>query len=152
MHAAPSVNYPVGRSAFAGAAGAVLLLAGFAACAAWSVQAPWSWRQAAGWAAVFASALIVGWGWWRCATGVLRWDGLDWTWEEGGSVDAGRPVIALDLQSRLLLHWLPESGAKRWLWLERKSDASHWDALRRAIYSTASTHVPAAGKPPAAEQ
>jgi hypothetical protein len=58
----------------------------------------------------------------------------------------------LDLQSRMLLRWRGEGGPARWLWLERASDASHWDALRRAVYSRASTHVPAAGKPPAAEQ
>lgn len=152
MHAAPSVTYPVGRSAFAGRACVALLAIALAACAAWSVQAPWGWRQALGFAAVLACGAVALHGWWRSATGVLLWDGIAWHWEEGAVVTAGRPVIALDLQSRLLLHWQPEAGSKRWLWLERASDASHWDALRRAVYSRASTPVPAAGKPPAAEQ
>ena len=152
MHAAPSVTYPVGRSAFAGRTLALLLAIALATCVAWSVQAPWGWRQVLAVAAVLGCGAIAFLGWWRSATGVLRWDGVDWHWEEGAAAAIGRPVIALDLQSRLLLHWQPEGGANRWLWLERKSDASHWDALRRAIYSSASTPVPAAGKPPAAEQ
>jgi hypothetical protein len=36
----------------------------------------------------------------RSPTGVLRWDGGDWSWEEGGRTAAGQPEIALDLQSR----------------------------------------------------
>ena len=152
MHAAPSVTYPVGRSAFAGRALAALLAIALAACVLWSMQAPWGWRQLAAFAAVLTSGAVGLHGWWRSAAGVLRWDGVDWHWEEGAAVTVGRPVMALDLQSLLLLHWQPEDGTRRWLWLERKSDASHWDALRRAIYSSASTPVPAAGKPPAAEQ
>jgi toxin CptA len=153
MHSAPSVNYPVGRSAFAGRAGAVLVLAGLAACGAWSWQADPGWRQFAGFAAVLACGAFAVHAWWRSPLGVLRWDGLAWTWEEGGGqAGAGQPELALDLQGRLLLHWRPHQGRSRWLWLERASDASHWDALRRAVYSRASTQVPAAGKPPAAEQ
>lgn len=152
MHAAPSVNYPVGRSAFAGFACAVLVAGSIAGCAAWTVQAPWSWRQALGWIAAAVGAALASHGWRHSAAGLLCWDGLAWSWQEGGTSSAGRPVIALDLQTRLLLHWLPEAGRDRWLWLERASDASHWDALRRAVYSRASTPVPATGKPPAAEQ
>lgn len=152
MHAPPSVSYPVGRSAFAGRACGALVAAALAACIAWSLHAPLGWRQLAGFAAVFACAALALRGWWRSPTGVLRWDGLEWTWEEGGGVEAGRPAVALDLQSRLLLHWRAHDGRARWLWPERASDQSHWDALRRAIYSSASTHVPAGGKPPAAEQ
>ena len=66
------------------------------------------------------------------------------------------------LQSVLLLRWRSDTGRIRWFWLERKSDVSHWDALRRAVYSRASAPIPAfpargkepppAGPPPAAEQ
>ena len=152
MHGPPSVTYPVGRSAFAGRAGAVLVLAGLAACAAWAWQAPAGWRQIVALAAVLACGAVAAAAWWRSPAGVLQWDGSGWNWEEGGRVVAGRPGLALDLQGRLLLHWRPCAGRSRWLWLERASDASHWDALRRAVYSRASTQVPAAGKPPAAEQ
>ena len=152
MHAAPSVTYPVGRSAFALRLAAFLVACGLAACVAWSVQSSWGWRQAAGWGAVLACGALAWQGWRRSPTGVLRWDGLQWSLEEGARVDPGQAGLALDLQQRLLLRWRPQHGPARWLWLERASDASHWEALRRAVYSRASTQVPAAGKPPAAEQ
>jgi len=152
MHGAPSVTYPVGRSLFAGRLAAALVLVALAACLAWSLQATAGWRQLAALAAVLACGALALRGWLRSPTGVLRWDGQGWSWEEGGEVDPGQPEIALDLQARLLLRWRADQGPVRWLWLERTSDASHWEALRRAVYSRASTHVPAAGKPPAAEQ
>jgi toxin CptA len=152
MHGAPSVSYPVGRSAFAGRLLACLLLAGLAATLAWCIVAPVGWRQAAGFATLLACGVFSVLAWSRSPAGVLHWEGAGWTWEEGGRVAAGRPELALDLQRRLLLRWQPDAGRARWLWVERASDASHWDALRRAVYSRASTHVPAASQPPAAEQ
>lgn len=152
MHAPPSVSYPVGRSAFAAGVAAFLAVAGLAAALAWSLQAPFGWRQLAAFATVLACAGVSWRAWRRSPAGLLHWDGVAWSWEEGGSLAAGRPDIALDLQGRLLLRWLPEGGRARWFWVERASDASHWEALRRAVYSRASTPVPAAGKPPAAEQ
>jgi toxin CptA len=152
MHAPPSVSYPVGRSAFAGRLLAFVGLAALAATIAWSLQAPPGWRQLAGFAAVLTCGSLAWHGWRRSPAGILHWDGLGWSWEEGGAIAPGRPEPAVELQARLLLRWRGEDGRTRWLWLERASDTSHWDALRRAVYSRASTPVPAAGKPPAAEQ
>ena len=163
MHAAPSVTYPVGRSAFAGLLLACVAAAGLAAVLAFTLQSDgFGWRQAAAWAAWAAAVLPAATAWLRSAHGALRWDGLAWQWDEGGRAMPGQPEIALDLQSRLLLRWGGEGSATRWLWLERTSAPSHWDALRRAVYSRASAPIPAfppggnqrptAGKPPAAEQ
>jgi toxin CptA len=152
MHAPPSVTYPVGRSAFAACAAAVLVLAGLAAAVLFSFHSAPGWRQFASYAAVASCAALCWRAWLRSPVGLLRWDGSGWSWDEGGTSVAGQPGIALDFQSRLLLRWRGERGT-RWLWLERASDVSHWDALRRAVYSRASTPVPAAGQqPPAAEQ
>jgi hypothetical protein len=152
MHAAPSVSYPVGRGAFAGWLLAALGLLGLAAASAWSLQSDaFGWRQALAFAAVIACGCFAAAGWLRSPQGVLRWDGLGWQWEEGGVVTSGRPEIALDLQSRVLLRWTPEDLRARWLWLERQRDATKWDAMRRAVYSRAATPVPP-GQPPAAEQ
>ena len=151
MHAPPSVTYPVGRSAFAARVSAVLVLAGLAAAVTFSFPSEPGWRPLAAFAAVAACALACRQAWLHSPVGTLGWDGTDWSWNEGGASAIGRPDIALDLQSHLLLRWRGEGGT-RWLWLERASDVSHWDALRRAVYSRASTQVPAAGKPPAAEQ
>jgi hypothetical protein len=163
MHAAPSVSYPVGRSAFAGWAFAVAGLAGLLAAAAWAWQSPvFGWRHALAFLAVVVCGSFALRSWLASAVGVLRWDGVDWQWEEGSQIAAGRPEIAFDLQARALLRWTPDHGGARWLWIERKSDVSHWDALRRAVYSRASAPIPTfpqtgkesppAGKPPAAEQ
>jgi len=152
MHSAPSVSYPVGRSPFAGWASAGLALLGLLVAGGWTLQSGFGWRQLAAFATVLACGALAWHGWLRSPCGVLRWDGLAWSWEEGGAVAPGRPELALDLQSRLLLQWRPEGGGARWLWIEREAAPSDWEALRRAVYSRASTHVPAAGKPPAAEQ
>jgi hypothetical protein len=152
MHAAPSVSYPVGRSAFAARLYAANAAAGLLACAAWALSSPFGWRQAAALGAVLAAAALALHGWRSSPTGTLHWDGAGWRWEEGGAAVPGRPEIALDLQATLLLRWQPDDGPVRWLWPERASDASRWDALRRAVYSRASTHGAAAGQPPAAER
>jgi len=153
MHAAPSVSYPVGRSAFAGRLLALLCVLALAAAAAWTVEAAvFGWRQALAWAAALFCGGLALRGWWRSPAGVLHWDGLAWQWQDARGAAAGSVEPALDLQSRLLLRWRGDPGGVRWLWIERESDVSHWDALRRAVYSRASTPVPPAGTPPAAEQ
>jgi toxin CptA len=152
MHAAPSVTYPVGRSAFAARFHGAIALLGLLAVAAWGFQSSGGWRPAAGLGAVLAAAAYAVWSWWRTPAGTLRWDGADWRWQEQGADSAGIPVLSLDLQSRMLLRFRPHEGPVRWLWVERASDPSHWDALRRAVYSRASMPGAATGKPPAAEQ
>ena len=163
MHAAPSVTYPVGRSAFAAWLCALAALAGLAVAIAWSVQSgAFGWRQVLAFAAVFACGGLALTAWRRSPTGVLRWDGAGWSWEEGTLVAGGHPEIALDLQNRLLLRWQPETGRVRWLWLESARDPAQWEALRRAVYSRASApdptfpptgkETPPAGEPPTAEQ
>jgi len=164
MHAAPSVSYPVGRSAFAARAAALAALAGAAAAGLFVLQSDaFGWRQALVLGAVGAASAFAWAAWLRSPTGVLRWDGADWRWEAPGSAGAGRPQLALDLQARLLLRWQPDGGRACWLWLERESDSAHWEALRRAVYSRARAPVPtspprgregppAGGPPPAAEQ
>jgi len=163
MHAAPSVTYPVGRSLFAGGLYGLAAAAGVAVAVVWSAQADApGWRQALALASVLACGGFALRAWWRSPSGVLRWDGSGWSWEEGGCVAPGHPETALDLQNRLLLRWRPGSGRVRWLWLERARAPAHWDALRRAVYSRASAPVPSmptrakdtppAGEPPTAEQ
>jgi toxin CptA len=154
MHAAPSVSYPVGHSRFAAMLHAGLGVLGVAAAAAFAFHsAAFGWRQAAALAVAAACAAMAAWSWHRSAQGVLCWDGLAWQWEEGAAVDGGRPEIALDLQSQLLLRWHAESGAHRWFWLQKESGPDDWAALRRAVYSRATPPAPAAAPlPPAAEQ
>lgn len=143
MHNAPSVNYPVGRSRFAGALAAVAWLLGGLALAGWALQAAGpGWRHALGLAAWLAGGLLAGLAWWRSPAGELAWDGGQWSWA-GGAV-AAPPRVVLDLQHRLLL----QLANAQWLWLERDRDPPNWDALRRAVYSRASTATPQGAQPP----
>jgi len=163
MHAAPSVIYPVGRSAFAARIYALVAFAALAVALLWCRQSPEiGWRHALALAAVLVAGALAARGWLASPVGVLHWDGDGWQWEEGASVAAGRAEIALDLQSRMLVRFHAEGGAVRWLWAEREAKLADWEALRRAVYSRASAPIPAfphpgkelppAGKPPAAEQ
>lgn len=153
MHAAPSVSYPVGRSPFAGGLLAGIAALGLAAAAAWTVESSaFGWRQGLGWLLALACGALALRAWQRSPSGLLHWDGAGWQWQDAGGAAPGSVACALDLQRRLLLRWRGEAGGARWLWVERESDASHWEALRRAVYSRASTPVPPAGQPPAAEQ
>lgn len=154
MHAAPSVNYPVGRSRFAGALLAGAWLLGTLALLAWTLQA-----QSPGWRQLAASLLLAGCGvaalagWWRSPAGILAWDGAGWRWTATGRPDeAGQPELALDLQSHLLLRWTPAAGQRRWLWAMRDAAPSHWNALRRAIYSRSNTAAAQGPEPPVAER
>src|SRR5690606_33905339 len=142
---------------------AALAALGLACAGAWALQAgAFGWRQALALVAVAACAGFAFRRWLRSPRGALHWDGAAWWWEQGALAEAGRPEPALDLQSVLLLRWRADEGGLRWLWLERKSDVSHWDAPRRAVYSHASAPITAApaqgtqrspaGPPPAAEQ
>ena len=158
MHSAPSVIYPVGRSRFAGAMlGAIWLLAS-AAILAWTSFTPVpGWRQLLAACLLAACGLAALGGWLRSPAGTLAWDGGGWRWadralERGAADDgqAGRPELALDLQARMLLRWVPTQGRTLWLWTERDAAPSHWDALRRAVYSRANTTAASHGGPPVA--
>ncbi|MDB5857730.1 MAG: hypothetical protein JWQ76_1419 [Ramlibacter sp.] len=158
MHAAPSVSYPVGRSRFAAVLLAVAWLLGAAAILAWTLTTPFpGWRQALAAALLAGCGLAALAGWLRSPAGTLAWDGGAWRWGEGvaaSDLESGQPELALDLQARMLLRWVPAQGSPRWrtrwLWVERDAAVSHWEALRRAVYSRANTTGASHGGPPVA--
>lgn len=146
MHNAPSVSYPVGRCRFAAALVSLAWLAGGAGLGMWIAQAQVSaWQLASACAVWLASGALAVLAWLRSPEGVLAWDGREWTWE-GGRL-GGPPAAVLDLQEWLFLR---VQGLPRWLWLERGRAPLRWDALRRAVYSPASTAAPQGAKPPVA--
>jgi len=149
MHGAPSVSYPVGRSRFALGALAAVWLCGLAMALLWTLQADApGWRQALAFGAVGVGGLAAGRAWLRSPSGQLAWDGGGWCWEQ----EVGHPEITLDLQSRMLLRWRSDAGAVRWLMPQRNAAPAHWDALRRAVYSPASTDAPHGATPPVARR
>src|SRR5688572_29692668 len=127
MHSAPSVSYPVGRSRFAGALlGAAWLLAA-AVILVWTLSTALpGWRQALGGAVLAACGLAALAGWLRSPAGTLAWDGGAWRWENSTDSEGGRPELALDLQARMLLRWLPAGERARWrtrwIWVERSEE------------------------------
>ena len=150
MHGAPSVSYPVGRSALAGALLLAVWALGLLACLAFAWQGASPLRIAAATGACLACGAWAGAWWWRQPAGLLAWDSAAWSWSEGDpEVRTGDLVLLLDLQSLLLLRWRAP-GRTRWLWAERSRLPARWDALRRAVYSRASPEAPSRVEPPSA--
>jgi toxin CptA len=136
MHSAPSVNHPVGRSLLVGALILSLQAAVFGSTLGfWSTGAQ-GWRLAAVAVLAVASILASTFAWLRTPGGVLCWDGATWSWARDTSMQIGRLSPVLDLQSLMLVQWKGEVS-RQWLWLEKGSDATHWHAVRRAVYSRA---------------
>jgi len=147
MHGAPSVSYPVGRCRFAALALAAIWLLGGAALAGWHLYAATSaWRQVLGLSVWLAAGGWAALAWWRSPRGELSWDGAHWRFAQES---AAPPRAALDLQQLMLLE-LGSGPGRRWLWVERSSAPSYWDALRRAVYSRAKTAAPQGAQPPLA--
>lgn len=78
----------------------------------------------------------------KTVSGVLRWDGQQWSWEAGTSLLVGRAIRRLDWQGALLLEFCPVDGRTLWLWPERRMDPLRWGDLRRALQAslTADAH------------
>lgn len=153
MHSAPSVTYPVGRSRFEGVLLAVLWGLGLLAGGIF-----W-WDSHQGWRAVLLTMLSLIGGavavltWLRSASGLLRWDGAEWTLlastdelEDARSPKAlalEQVSVVLDFQRWLLVDVPRASGrgmrsaGPRLIWLERRLAPADWDDLRRAVYSRA---------------
>ena len=136
MHSAPAVSYPVGRSRFQGLLVLALGLGASVMGAYWLRQVDAvGWRQ---W--LFAGVLLGVCGaaalaWRRSAQGILRWDGQAWHWTRTEASTPGLLTVHLDGQFVLLLSLRHDSGKRLWLWPERRLDATHWNALRRAVFS-----------------
>lgn len=137
MHSAPALSYPVERSRFQGWLLGLTGLGGVLTGLLWQAAAdPIGWRQG-----LFAMALPVTfmaavWSWRHSPHGNLCWDRQTWSWLSGGADPvSGSLAVHLDFQFFLLLSLRSDRGTRIWLWLQRNSDASAWNALRRAVFS-----------------
>jgi hypothetical protein len=150
MRSAPSVRYPVGRSAFYGFLLAVLCLVGMLAvvlAAVWDGPMSGSGLGVA-WLLWSAGA---SWAWVRQPQGKLTWDASAvpsvgepsrgaWSWsslayQEG--VELSRVERVYDFQVAVLVRLYNPDGAQSWVWVERHTDPGHWDDLRRALWAHA---------------
>lgn len=151
MQGAPSVSYPVGRSALAGGICLLAWTAGAVACVWWLAAGVTGWRAALAVVTVAVTGAWAVWSWWHQPVGELAWDGAAWDLRaarraqgEGGAVH-----VVLDLQRLLLVRWQgPAAGC--WLWLERRRAPARWDALRRGVYSRAERDALSGAEPPSA--
>ncbi|MDH6590874.1 toxin CptA [Variovorax sp. TBS-050B] len=148
MHSAPSVNYPVGRSR-----GATRIL-----IAAWALGACCAgiscylfdgaaWRQVLLVLSVLFSGAAAALALRSDGAAELRFDGLCWSLagsDPGRSVHAARAVVALDLQSLLLLRLVEPGRAARWVWAEQRAMPERWRDLRRAAYARIPSTSPVA--------
>lgn len=150
MHYAPSVHYPVGRSAFWGALLGAFWLLGALLVGTWCyTSGSFEGRHMLGVAAVLVAGIPAGVAWWMSPTGTLVWDGQHWLWvhhQKAQDVQiTGVLGVALDLQQHMLLRLQADRGAAVWLCAERSAFPARWLDLRRAVYSRASTDAPTAG-------
>lgn len=136
MQQAPSVEYPLGdaRPLRRFALHAWLLIA--LTDLSWLTMADLhGWRVWLGLAlTLLAGALAFRFRPCACA-GNLSWDGNNWSRRDGIHEIGGRATVHLDLQSALLVFWMPASGLGTWCWLESAADPSRWLAVRRALYT-----------------
>jgi hypothetical protein len=151
MRNAPSVTYPVGRSAFC-----ARLLFGVAAMGLLGVLMSviyGTWRTtlttSVAWCVWGTVAL---WAWRRMPRGQLVWhsdrvqpegpQGVQgvWSWaseayQEGVALKQVERVY--DLQLAMLLRLRNPDGARTWVWVERVAEPARWLELRRALLAHA---------------
>jgi len=155
MRSAPSVTYPVGRSAFLGA---LLLGAGVAGLVALVLGLTYRSQAQAGW--LMAMGVWVLWvvmavlAWRRQPGGCLSWKAAQgraggvpseaspgqWVWSSAAyleGVTLKRVERVYDLQAWMLLRLHNPDGARTWAWAERSQDTRRWCDLRRALMAHA---------------
>lgn len=136
MHSAPAVSYPVGRSRLYGGLLVLTSLTSLLAGLLWRYQAhPPAWQQGFFALILFVTGLAAFQDWRRSACGSLKWDGQGWSLLLPGATFDGSLSARLDLQRSLLLCLRSAGGRRHWMWLECRSDAPIWSALRRAVFA-----------------
>ncbi len=143
----PAVQFALRRSQVLGSALGLLLLVQLLLIVAWShhagvLVAPL--KLAVGMAVWLFAAMGV-WRWWRgSATGLLHWDGAQWSLQpsQQSIIYVLAPEVHLDLQAAMLVSARePDSRRVHWLWLEKSAAAAHWPALRRAVFGCAAQSI-----------
>jgi hypothetical protein len=139
MHNAPAVSYPVGRSRFQAYLLGLVGSGGALVGTLWHYQAnPIGWRWWFFGVVLAATGLIAARTWLQAPIGCLRWDGRTWSWTGVETLNGGSLTVVLDLQFCMVLGLCAVGSERFWLWPERRIDPTHWDALRRAVFSRGS--------------
>ena len=157
MRGAPSVSFPVGRSRFVGVLALLFWGCGMALVVRAIVQAPaFGWREAVLLTVASSVGAIALSAWLRSPRGVLLRDDDGWLWTAAaaaagqGDGRRGTPMVALDLQQRLLVRFMDDADGARWLWLDRASAVERWHELRCAIHACVPVGSNQTARPPSA--
>ena len=156
MRNAPSVSYPVGRSAFQ--AGVIVVLGLLGALA---LLLPLRWYPAVpGWVWVAGALLWLFWSGWaglnwsRAPRGRLQWDARAlpatgtragvWRWLPDGAPAVELQALDWVWDAQVVVLARPRSPGQRlpWLWLEGRREPARWDDLRRALTAHAGHRPP----------
>ena len=142
MHHAPSVCIPVGRCVFLRRLYQILTLLTSALLLSWTWVQPWHSGMLI---AVVGSTVCAVFGWRAIQqTGALTWTGQQWQLVVDHSSSPTPPItgaidVCLDLQTVLLLRYVPSSGqgprGMRWLWCQCPEDQALWQDFRRAVFA-----------------
>ena len=139
MHNAPSVTYPVRPSGRVWLLLAVPWALGASSVAAWCFQSDsLGARQVIGLVTIGVTACLVGLARLRLPHGNLHWDGQHWSLDGADPVRTAQATVHLDFQSLLLLR-LKVDRSVSWLWLDHDASPMQWRAVRRALFSGASS-------------
>ena len=143
-HNAPTVVYPLGRSAFQGCLLSGMWFIGLLVLLLWYDRAQQvDWRICSGAVAVGVAGVAAYIGWMNSPVGQIAWDGQFWRWESPGyqtGVAQQQLSVIADFQHLLLLRIENQAHASLWLWVERKAFPARWLDLRRAVYSPKRLH------------
>lgn len=135
MHHAPAVSFTVERSAVQGRWLAAALALGLGVGATWLQQSDTPGWPQRWYLLLFLLTSALALRQWYCApSGRLQWDGRAWYWS-AWPVAARNLQVHLDGQHWLLVSLHGEAGPTLWLWLEGRTDAAAWPALRRAAFA-----------------
>lgn len=144
-HSAPQVAYPLGRSAYLGAALIAVWALGALAVSFWIYsELVIEGRSLVAGAAVALAGLAAARGWYTAPIGHLTWDGQVWRWQSAGYSTGESALalsVALDLQRVLWLRLENSDGACLWLWAEKSALPYRWMDLRRAVAASADANA-----------
>ena len=155
MHAAPSVRMSLAPDR--AWRGFVVICAGAAAAnlAAWFAALADSMAPTAIIVSSLACALGATLAWRvvrRQGTGLLNWNGVDWSWAPDATAPAvGKLRVMIDLGAWVLLRFAPADAARRATWLaaSRRQAAGAWTQWRAALLARRPNAQPAEPAPTA---
>lgn len=141
MHRPPAVSYVAGRSRWHGLLLVGLWVAALGPIVSFSLIQPSGLSVVVLMGAWLVSGMLALRAWRASPAGLLQWDGQQWHWQrrDGPSDEAQACSLRAvwDVQQCVLVQLRLAEGRVWWLWLESAENRLQWNALRRALFSSA---------------